>query len=348
MPVLNGERYVSVAVGSVIAQSFQNWELVIIDDGSTDASLEIVRACADPRIRIVRNEKSSGLAAVRNQGIELAGGKYLAWLDQDDIATADRLEKQVSFLEANPDYVYCGSHMRTFGAAHQLWPYPESDEDIRFHLQYTNVLPNPAATFRLSPVRKSRIRFRSGFAPAEDYHFWSRLMAQGRARNIPECLVYYRLHDAQASNLKREKQNRAARRVASAPVRAAFGRRRPGVVHFFVALSDYAYDRAAGHDSRESGAWSARDAIDYFQWRRDNGGEARSRSQKRSIRTRVDRALRTQSLPKRCYVYFRLLFSGHGDQLPNPIRMNLIRGLNLLRKAAFAVLRKRAGSGGIS
>jgi glycosyltransferase involved in cell wall biosynthesis len=110
MPLFNAEKYVGDAVESVLNQSYTNFELIIINDASTDKSAACVQGIVDRRIVIVENENNLGIVASRNRGLALAKGKYIAVLDSDDIALPNRLEKQVAFLEANPAYGICGSY----------------------------------------------------------------------------------------------------------------------------------------------------------------------------------------------------------------------------------------------
>ena len=117
MPVYNGEKYLKEAIDSVLSQSYQNIELVIVNDGSTDSGSQIVKKYTDPRIRFVENESNSGIVYSRNKGLESATGKYVATLDSDDIALPDRIEKQVLFLENNSEYGMCGTFFSTIDSA---------------------------------------------------------------------------------------------------------------------------------------------------------------------------------------------------------------------------------------
>lgn len=308
IPVYNGARFVSVAIGSIIAQSFSDWELLLIDDGSTDQSREILNTFSDSRIKIYYNETNQGLAAVRNRGIALAQGRYIAWLDQDDIAAPARLEKQFSFLENNPEYIFCGSFMQTIGSANQSWTYPESNDEIQISMQFFNCLPNPAGFFRIQEVRDNNIRYRALFAPAEDYHFLSRLLKFGKACNIPEYLVYYRLHGEQASTLKSERQRRAACRVAAAPVRLQFGRSKIGVVNFHLALSD------TGNTYRMPQNWRNSDVIQYLEW---NGQIHQSKIWIPVMKSRLTKLIQNFSIIYRLWIFFRLSSAGFWVVVPD-------------------------------
>jgi len=109
IPVYNREKYVQSAVDSILSQTFSDFELLVIDDGSTDGSIAVVQSYSDPRIRFVRNNTNLGVSATRDKGIQLARGEYLAFLDSDDCAYPDRLRKQTAFLDNHPDYAAVGS-----------------------------------------------------------------------------------------------------------------------------------------------------------------------------------------------------------------------------------------------
>src|SRR5580693_6014535 len=108
MPVYNAEKYIMQAIDSVLGQSYPHFELVIVNDGSTDRSKEIIHSYSDKRIRFYDNEVNLGITKTRNKCIQYATGKYIAVLDNDDIALPFRLEKQVEFLESDFDYALCG------------------------------------------------------------------------------------------------------------------------------------------------------------------------------------------------------------------------------------------------
>src|SRR5262245_37262181 len=105
IPVYNREKYVGEAINSILTQSFTNFELLLIDDGSTDHSVEIMRSYTDPRVRLVCNDRNLGIPRTRNIGLQLARGDYIAILDSDNFALSDRLAKQVAFLDRYQDYV---------------------------------------------------------------------------------------------------------------------------------------------------------------------------------------------------------------------------------------------------
>src|SRR5437870_2690752 len=115
MPVYNGARFLAGAMESVLGQTFGDFELLAINDGSSDQTAEILASSRDPRVRIVENGRNLDLIASLNKGLDLARGDYVARMDQDDLALPKRLEKQVHFLSASPRTGLCGTWFRTFG-----------------------------------------------------------------------------------------------------------------------------------------------------------------------------------------------------------------------------------------
>lgn len=126
MPVFNGGKFIRESIESVLSQTFTDFELIIVDDGSTDNTIDIIRSFEDKRIRLLLNESNRGIGYTRNKALENSKGKYVAVLDSDDIAYPTRLEKQVHFLENNSDYAAIGS-----GA--DVWVEEESEKE--FHLE---------------------------------------------------------------------------------------------------------------------------------------------------------------------------------------------------------------------
>ncbi len=122
--VYNQAAYVAEAIASILGQTLTDLELIIVDNGSTDSSPEVVHSFTDPRIRYVRNERNLGHAGSLNRGRALARGRYLAIMDSDDISLPERLARQADFLDAHPDVAMCGSWVETFGARTEVRRFP--------------------------------------------------------------------------------------------------------------------------------------------------------------------------------------------------------------------------------
>ncbi len=201
IPVYNSERHVGEAIESILAQTFTDFELILIDDGSTDRSHEVMRSYRDPRIRLVRNDSNLGIPKTRNEGVFLAEGDYLAFLDHDDYAYPRRLEKQVAFLERRPDCAAVGSWA--------VWVYengrpsakvkkrPVSPDDISSLLLFRSGVQNSSSVMRTSVLRD--LRYREEDDVIEDHELWVRMAARHRLANLPEILVRHRKHAGQAT-----------------------------------------------------------------------------------------------------------------------------------------------------
>lgn len=206
MPVHNGERYIEDAIESILAQTYTEYEIIIINDGSTDDSMTIIKSYNDTRIRIVHNYPKMGIVYSLNQGLSLARGDYVARMDCDDISLPHRFEKQIQFMEANPQVAICGSWVRVFGAESYLKKYPEHDEVIRTHLLFESPFAHPAIMMRRNSIIKENLAYRESFQHAEDYDLWSRVPRSLKFANLPIVLLKYRKHNGQVTNSFREKQ----------------------------------------------------------------------------------------------------------------------------------------------
>jgi glycosyltransferase involved in cell wall biosynthesis len=205
VPAFNAGRYLRAAVDSILAQSYRDFELIVIDDGSTDGSMESISAIPDERLRIVRNPQNRGLVATRNRGIQLARAPLMAILDSDDVARADRLEKQVARFRDDPALALLGSCAdiidddgRVIG---EIDPELYIHEDIKRQLLNGNRFVQSSVMVRLDAVR-SVGGYPQGYDVAEDYALWLRLAETHHVANIPEQLVQYRVHGAQISQRK--------------------------------------------------------------------------------------------------------------------------------------------------
>ncbi|MBO9732627.1 MAG: glycosyltransferase family 2 protein [Chitinophaga sp.] len=214
MPAYNGEAYIEKAIQSVLDQSFTNFELLIINDGSTDRTLEIIRKFTDPRIRLVHNDGNKGLTFTRNRGIEEAKGQYIAILDCDDIAMPDRLKAQISFLDSNPDIALCGGQAITIdesGKETGNLNVIAGDKNISPELVFHNTFINSSLIIKRSAMLEAG-GYRD-FSPAEDYELSYRIALRHPVANLKEVLVAYRLHNNNISKVQREKIINAELRI---------------------------------------------------------------------------------------------------------------------------------------
>lgn len=200
MPVYNGARYLRQAIASIRWQTFTDWELVCVDDGSTDNSAEILTefAATDSRIKFV-SQTNQGVVAARNHCSQLARGEWLACLDCDDIALPKRLAEQLSYVNRHPEVVAVGSNMLCVdpeGLPIQTTNYAARHADIEQGLlQGTgNTLGQPSVMMRRDAVTKAG-NYRAEFQWIEDTDLWLRLARVGQLANMTDVLTYYRLHE---------------------------------------------------------------------------------------------------------------------------------------------------------
>ena len=197
LPVYNAEAYVDKAIESMLHQTYADFELIVINDGSTDRSLEIVRSYADPRIKVVSRE-NRGLVASLNEGIALAQGEYIARMDADDISLPQRFEKQVALLDAMPTVAVCGTWADVIdaqGAVKGDYTYPPiNTKAIRAYVLRHNPFIHPTVMMRKNVFEKVGGYWKA-FKHVEDYELWTRIVFAYDVANIPEKLLHYRVTD---------------------------------------------------------------------------------------------------------------------------------------------------------
>ncbi len=210
MPVYNGERYLRESIESILGQTFTDFECLIIDDGSIDASRDIIRSYCDPRIRLIENIDNLGLIKTLNCGLALAKGEYIARQDQDDISYPERLEKQVAFLNSHPEIAMLGTRINNIdeqGRKSTLYGYCIvcSELAIRWQLMFDNPFVHPSVMMRAKIVSDIG-GYDERFPECEDYDLFSRLVYVHRAANLKEILFAYRQHLG-SMNSNRTKEN---------------------------------------------------------------------------------------------------------------------------------------------
>lgn len=232
LPVFNAERFVADAVKSILGQTFSDFELVIIDDGSNDRSLDVIRSFGDRRIRLIENGANLGLIRSLNRGIECAGAPLIARMDADDLADPQRLERQVTYLDRHAAVVGLSGSMQIIdevGRPGQIVAVPTDDARIRDWLRRgENPLHHPASTFRRAAFVAAG-RYRGVFAHAEDFDLWLRLAEHGELANLPDVVLRHRVHAGQVSFLHIEQQVLSATAALVASQERAEGRPDPFV-----------------------------------------------------------------------------------------------------------------------
>jgi hypothetical protein len=229
VPVLNGEAHIAEAIESLLAQTLDELEVIVVDDGSTDGTPEIVAALAreDERVRVFSNERNTGLAAATNQGWRAARADYVARLDADDVALPARLARQVAFLDANPQVAAVGGAAITIDRAGRrigLVALPTSTRAIRAQLPRRSCLVHSAVT-----LRRTALEAVGGyrFSPGGGYDLWLRLSERFELANLPEPVVMYRLQTNDVSPEAVEERARNELALLIAARRRAAGERDP-------------------------------------------------------------------------------------------------------------------------
>lgn len=213
MPVYNAQEFVGSAIQSILNQTYGNFELLIIDDGSTDNSSAIIHSFEDDRIVYVKNETNLKLITTLNKGLDLAKGKYIARLDADDLAMETRIEEQVNFMEQNPQVGLSGTWYEAFGSVNSIGRNPTTDAEIRYMSFYQCPIIHPSTIFRTSVIRENNLSYNMDFPHAEDYELWGRFSEVSELANIPKVLFRYRLHDANISKLENSTQKSNSYRI---------------------------------------------------------------------------------------------------------------------------------------
>lgn len=214
MPVYNAEKYLSESIESILNQSYSDFELLILNDSSTDNSKEIITQYQkkDPRIILIDKVKNIGPANLRNEGFNLARGNFIALMDADDIAMPNRFEKQIQILKNNPEIGVCGTWFTFFGGKkNRVIRHSEKHDVIKISFLHNCSIGNPTVMLRKKNL--NGLEFNNDYVPVEDYDLWSRLLSKTTFYNIPESLLNYRQHDDNISKTKIENVSRSIRNV---------------------------------------------------------------------------------------------------------------------------------------
>lgn len=201
MPVYNGEKFVDEAIKSILNQSYQNFEFLIINDGSTDKTEDIILSYQDERIRYIKNEQNLRLIATLNKGLDLSRGKYIARMDADDISLPDRLEDQVSYLEHNVLVGLLGTWVKTIGQpTENEVTFKQGDDSIRLELLFHNYFHHPTVMIRASVIRENKLHY-PDVLHAEDYALWLEIAKFTKLEILSKVLVLYRSHGENISKI---------------------------------------------------------------------------------------------------------------------------------------------------
>lgn len=213
MPIYNGATYLNEAIDSILNQTFQNFEFIIIDDGSTDDSVKIIKSYNDNRIRLVENKNNLGQSETLNKGISLTRGKYIARMDQDDISMPERLKKQFEFMENNLDIDVCGSWLQLMGEYDGIVELETDSERIKINLLTNQNLAHPAVMIRKDTLVKYDLNYNPTFTIGNDYDLWVRMFDDCSFANLPAPLIKVRMHDNQFSKMLWKQNNAETNRI---------------------------------------------------------------------------------------------------------------------------------------
>ena len=205
MPVYNVAPYLRDAMDSVLNQTYEDFELIVLNDCSPDNSEEILDTYSDNRIVRYRGERNLGLANVLNIGIGMAKGEFIARMDSDDISVPQRIEKQVAFLDAHPEIDLVSSGMQRFGGSNKVTSYATDIEEVKFDAFSFSPVLHASSVWRKDRFVSHDIFFRQEMVPTEDYDIWTRALAKRLVLvNIPDVLYMYRVHDAQVTRTNKD------------------------------------------------------------------------------------------------------------------------------------------------
>jgi glycosyltransferase involved in cell wall biosynthesis len=242
MSVFNGESYLGLSIESILKQTFKNFEFIIVNDGSTDKSEEIIEkyASQDRRIKIL-NKENSGLTDSLNKGIQLSKGVYVARQDADDISLPGRFSSQLNWFSQGANRVLCGTYARIIDDQEKIIGtirYPTDHQRLSKRLLYTNVFIHSSAMF-LKETFEIVGRYRPFFTFSQDYDLWCRLSLQGCIGNLNDHLILFRHHDTSISAKKKYSQ----------------------IQYAALAATDYSHNIKNGFDLNFSKTGSIQDAI---------------------------------------------------------------------------------------
>jgi len=213
----DGAGTLGAAVRSLLRQTLEAVEVVVVDDSSTDGTAELLAEIDDPRLVVLRNDAQLGLAGSLNRGFDAAVGRYVARLDADDVAMPTRLERQLAVLRSAPDLALLGTsalELDARGRTARLHHMPSGDTDVRWQLLFSSPFFHPSVIVDSRALDRGGLRYDTEFAESEDYDLWARLLRIAKGRNLREPLLLKRVHPGQATQRRRDLQRSFQRKVA--------------------------------------------------------------------------------------------------------------------------------------
>lgn len=193
LPVYNVAPYIKETIASILKQTFTDFELLVLDDCSTDDTAAKVQAIDDRRLRFIQNPQNLGRAGTDNAALQHVRGRYIAKMDGDDLCHPERLARQVAFLEKHPEVNVVGSWMQNFEASTYLNSYPEKPADAQVLTLFTLPTGNPSVMLRTCLLREGGMRYDAVLRQTEDYDFFARYVRELRLVTLPKALIHYRV-----------------------------------------------------------------------------------------------------------------------------------------------------------
>ncbi len=227
MPVYNAGEYLRAALESLLAQTFRDFEVIAVDDGSTDGSASLLAEYArrEAHIVILTHAQNQGIVAALNDGLQAARGRYIARMDADDLSLPERFERQVEFLDAHPEVGILGSEeifIDPQGQQIGRMSHLHDDLSIRWASLLSNVFFHPTVMLRRSVLTDHQLEYQAGIRYAQDYDLWVRLLRHTRAANLEQALVWYRVYPESISSRHRQEQMEIHARISLAHLQRTF------------------------------------------------------------------------------------------------------------------------------
>lgn len=211
MPAYNAEKYLREAIDSILAQTFTDFEFIIINDGSTDATKDIILSYSDQRIVYLENESNSGICVTLNRGLDAARGRYIARMDSDDISLPERFAKQVVYMDTHPEIGVLGTDIEVFGEGVTPYTFEQlhTPEECQAGLLFNSCFAHPSVMIRKSVLNDNNLQYNDDFRGLEDFELWWQIGKYSKLNNLPEPLLRYRHHKGQETQNISSKVKRA-------------------------------------------------------------------------------------------------------------------------------------------
>jgi glycosyltransferase involved in cell wall biosynthesis len=258
LPVFNAEAFLKEAISSVLKQTFIDFELIVIDDGSTDKSGEIIFGFQDSRIVYLRNDTNKGLVFSLNRGIKSAKGDFIARMDADDICHPERFQNQILFLKQNPSIGLCSCNAELIdfnGIIVDKFFFPTINCPLSWEILWHNPIIHPSVMFRKKILEEEKDWYRLEEYPAEDYGLWSRLISKNNMSILDEKLICYRISPNGIFHSNREVVFDQSVAVSTAYASSVLGKSVPKFHSYFYYQSQDRVEAIAGTSVEEAKDW---------------------------------------------------------------------------------------------